>query len=63
MVLWKGFWSEYDLHTATNCVAYRDELHISGYAANQKEKRSSPTFVINKPVYKDLRFLVWDMSQ
>ena len=41
------------LHITTNYVAYCDELHISGYAAKQKAKGSSPTDVINK---KNSRF-------
>ena len=48
MVLWLGYWSDYLLHTETNYIAYCDELHLSGYSANQKANGSSPTDVINK---------------
>ena len=41
-----------------NYTAYRNKLQTSGYAANQKAKGSSPTYVINKKNRKfaNLRF-------
>ena len=55
MVLSRGYW--YYLHTTTNYVAYCYELHISGYAVNQKAKGCSPTDVINIK-----KFAIWPLA-